>query len=159
MYSLLDLGVGCADVADRLKYIHRRTQEMKTSPRAMVQMAVQNFAANLPLAVGQQTVYDIFSRHSVVFSNVPGPDQPICMDGKVATGVQMFYSNLIPQIGLVSYAGKVYGNIILDPTAVPNADKIAIFYATAFVKLADRLDVNKKDIPTYLAAMAASTNG
>jgi hypothetical protein len=137
-----DMGVGYSDIMDRLRFIHSRTQEMKSSPRAYMQLLIQNsLPPLLPVSFSQKSVYDVFSRHSLVFSNVPGPDRTCLFAGKKATGVQMFYSNLIPQIGLLSYAGKIYGNMILDPQAIPDSERFAQFYASALLQLADRLDV------------------
>jgi len=77
-------------------------------------MIQNNVVPLLPVSSAQQTCYDIFTRHSLVFSNVPGPDKQCLLAGKAVTGLQMFYANLIPQIILISYAGKVYGNMVLD---------------------------------------------
>jgi hypothetical protein len=65
-------------------------------------------------------MYDFFYRHSFVLVNVPGPDRPFLIAGKVAMGVQMYLSNLLPQLSFMSYAGQVMG---------------------ALVQLAERLDV------------------
>lgn len=138
-----DMGVGCVDIMERLQHIHETTQEMKANPRAFMQLMIQNNVVPLlPLSMGQQTCYDIFTRHSLVFSNVPGPDKPCLLAGKVATGVQMFYANLIPQIGLISYAGKVYGNMVLDTDVLADAQSLARLYAQALLELADRLKVD-----------------
>jgi hypothetical protein len=144
-----NMSIGCVDLVDRLNSIHQTTVHLKGSPIAMVQLSLQNkLASRLPKIVARQTMLDIFRRHSLVFSNVPGPDRPCQLAGQTATGVQMFYSNLIPQVGLLSYAGNIYGNIVLDTGALPNAEFLAGHYAKALVDMATLLNVDK--IPTNL---------
>jgi WS/DGAT C-terminal domain/Wax ester synthase-like Acyl-CoA acyltransferase domain len=150
-----DMAVGSCDILHRLERIHNATTLLKHSPQALIQLGLQNnVAGRLPQAVGQQTVLDVFRRHSLVFSNVPGPERTCKLAEHVVTGVQMFFSNLIPQVGVLSYAGYIGGNIVLDPEAVPGADHLAVFYAQALVDLALRLNVT--DIPASLKAFATS---
>ena len=53
-----DLGVGHADIEDRLRHIHAKTQEMKEKPRAYMQLKVQNnLGPYVPNSIGQQTVF------------------------------------------------------------------------------------------------------
>ena len=149
-----DIGIGCGpDILTRLHYIHDRTSEIKASPRALVQLLIQNSLPNvLPIQLSQQTVYDTFCRHSLVFSNVPGPTEPCLFANKIGRGVQMFYANLIPQIGLLSYAGTVYGNFVLDPNVLPDSQTLATFYAAALSQLADRLHVKTPRPPQVIQA-------
>lgn len=46
------------------------------------------------LAVAQQ----LFSRHTLVFSNVPGPAQPVSIGGKRVLGIYSAFPNLITQV-------------------------------------------------------------
>jgi hypothetical protein len=55
--------------------------------------------------------------------------------------VQMFLSNLLPQISFLSYAGQIMGNMVMDPDELPESNLLAEFYAAALVQLAERLDV------------------
>lgn len=149
-----DMGVGCNDIMERLTYIHSKMNDIKTTPRAFVQLWIQNtLPPLLPLSLAQQTVYDVFRRHSLVLTNVPGPDRPCLIAGKVCTGVQMFLSNLLPQISFMSYAGEIMGNMVMDPDELPESGSIAEFYAATLVQLAERLDV---PAPLELVAFAKS---
>jgi hypothetical protein len=83
-----DMGVGCDDIMERLLYIHSKMNDIKTTPRAFVQLWMQNnLPPLLPLSIAQQTVYDVFRRHSLVLTNVPGPDRPCLIAGKVCTKI------------------------------------------------------------------------
>jgi hypothetical protein len=150
-----DMGVGCNNIMERLSHIHSTMNEIKTTPRAFVQLWIQNnLPPLLPLSIAQQTVYDVFSRHSLVLTNVPGPDRPCLIAGKVAVAVQMYLSNLLPQISFMSYAGQIMGNMVMDPDELPKSGSIAHFYAAALVQLSERLDV---PAPLELAAFVNSS--
>ena len=138
-----DLGVGYSDIQDRLQHVHTKTSEMKEKPRAYMQLKIQNgLGPYIPVSVGQQTVFDTFSRHSFVLTNVPGPSDKVLFAGKKVMGVQLFFDNLLTQVDLISYAGKVYGNIIFDAEELPNSKIFGTLYVNALVELAQRLNVN-----------------
>jgi hypothetical protein len=51
--------------------------------------------------------------------------------------------NLIPQVGLLSYAGNIHGNIIvMDKALLPKPELLAKFYAAALIDLGKRLLVD-----------------
>ncbi len=75
------------NVMERLERIHAITADLKTSPVVAIQTKIQDeYCAVIP-DLARQTVYDVFVRHSLVFSNMPGPDAPcyIC-NGKLIAG-------------------------------------------------------------------------
>ena len=147
-----DLGVGYSDIEERLRHVHTKTTEMKEKPRAYMQLTVQNkLGPYIPNSVGQQTVFDTFSRHSLVLTNVPGPSNKCLFAGKLAKSVQLFFDNLLTQVDLISYAGNVYGNIIFDADELPNSDIFGRLYAGALVDLADTFNV---DVPAEVKEAA-----
>ncbi|KAL3768781.1 hypothetical protein ACHAWU_006882 [Discostella pseudostelligera] len=140
-----DIGVGHSDILDRMNHIHTKTTEMKERPRAYMQLKIQNgLGPFLPVSVGQKTVFDTFSRHSLVLTNVPGPVDTVCFAGKRVDSVQLFFDNLLTQVNLMSYAGKVYGNIIVDADKLPHSEMFGQLYVKALLELAKRLNV---DVP------------
>jgi hypothetical protein len=146
-----DLGVGYEDILERLKYIHAKTTEMKEKPRAFMQLTIQNkVAPYIPVSVGQQTVFDTFSRHSLVLTNVPGPSKRCLFAGAVVKSVQLFFDNLLTQVDLMSYAGNVYGNMIFDADELTNPESFKRFYVEALIEIANRLNV---DVPADVKAM------
>mmetsp|Transcript_11093 Transcript_11093/g.24052 ORF Transcript_11093/g.24052 Transcript_11093/m.24052 type:complete len:530 (+) Transcript_11093:73-1662(+) len=137
-----DMGVGYSDIKDRLNHVHAKTMEMKEKPRAFMQLQVQNnLGPYIPVSVGQQTVFDTFSRHSLVLTNVPGPSNKVLFAGKKVKSVQLFFDNLLTQVDLISYAGEVYGNMVFDADQLPNSEVFGQLYLAALVKLAKSLDV------------------
>ena len=138
-----DFGVGIEDSVERLAFVNKNMTTLKTSPLAGVQLAVQEtLPPKLPLKLGRQTVFDTLSRHSVIFSNVPGPDQPVSFGGQTVSEVQMYFNNLIPQIGILSYNGKVFMNMNLDTEAIPGGEMLAVFFAQELRTLSEKLKVD-----------------
>jgi hypothetical protein len=138
-----DLNVGEKDPVGRLLSAQKNLGAIKNSPLVPVQMTIQDsLIPLLPHSLGRQSVFDILSRHSVVFTNVPGPPKPVAFAGKEVTEIQMFYANLIPQVSLMSYRNQIFGNICIDSDAIPDCQSLSRLYVTSIVKLADRLGVN-----------------
>jgi hypothetical protein len=136
------VGLGEKDVMSRLKFISNHMTEIKESPVAAVRLSIQNAILPwLPHSLCRQVVFDTFSRHSMVVSNVPGPERPVSFAGKEVKGVQMFFSQLLPQVSLISYRGKIFGNMCVDPAAIPNCQSLSPLFSLAFVQLAEALDV------------------
>jgi WS/DGAT C-terminal domain/Wax ester synthase-like Acyl-CoA acyltransferase domain len=137
-----DMSVGYDDILERLTAIHASTTHIKTSPRAIVQLSIQNtIPPLLPRSLARQAVMDVFSRHSLVLTNVPGPAEACELAGKAVSGVQLFFSNILSQVDLLSYGGQIYGNIVYDPEALPEFKNFGRIYANALVLLAERLSV------------------
>ena len=107
-----------------------------------VQYSVQEtMPPKVGLKLARQTLYDTFSRHSLVFSNVPGPQYPCLFGGEKGIGCYMLFNNLIPQIGILSYNNQIYMCMTIDPTSYPECDKLSPFYQQALVKLAKSSNV------------------
>ena len=99
---------------------HPPIPQLKTSPTAGVQMWLQRQLPRiLPQFLQQKTAYDIFSRHTMVFSNVPGPSRDIYVCGERVLGMQVLFPNLVPQSLLISYADSVFFNMSLDEDDLP----------------------------------------
>jgi len=144
--------LGYDDILEQLKAIHKQSNRMKSSPVAKLQLGIQNHVAPLlPYAIAKKNVYGGLWRHSVTFSVVPGPEKTCLFAGKEGTGLQSMFSNLIPMVVLVSYGGKLWGNLNLDPDAVEDADLIPHLFSKAFETLAERLEV---DCPESLISHA-----
>jgi len=140
-----NMGIGYNNIFDRLTYIHNNMSKIKQSPSAYCTRQIQEIIGpKLPSKLSKQTVFASFCRHSLVFSNVPGPDRQIIFAGKKVAGCQMLFNNLIPQVGILSYFGQVFMNMIIDPDVVVESHMIPIFYCRALCDLAKKYNV---DIP------------
>ena len=151
-----DFAVGIEGIMDRLSYVHTSMTKLKQSMLPMFVIGAQNYIAPyLPMVISRGQVFDLFARHSTVFSNVPGPAAPCKFAGYEVMGVQMVFSNVLPQVGVISYRGQLFGNITLDPDAIDNSERIPILLSRAFVSLASNLNV---DIPQSIRTHAEQGN-
>jgi hypothetical protein len=137
-----DMDVGESDVRNRLEHVHKSLNAIKDSPLAPVQMRIQDFLIPLlPVALSRKAVFDSFSRHSLVFTNIPGPAKPVNFAGKEVSEMQMFYGNLVSQVSFMSYRGTIFGNLCLDNEAIPNSQSLSRLYVNSFVQLAMQFNV------------------
>ena len=59
---------------ERLELCAKETVALKASPMAAIQLWLQNnIVCHMPQFMQRQLAYDVFTRHSMVFSNLPGP--------------------------------------------------------------------------------------
>lgn len=137
--------VGLRTPAERLSASHSAFAKIKGSLDAPMAALLVAANAKLPQAIGQQVGRDLFSRHSIVFSNVPGPAEPIVIGGKTLVGLQAAYPNLIPQLICVSYNQRMHMNIVVDETVVPQPELLASLYIDELRALAVRFGVDPDD--------------
>lgn len=122
----------------RLRACNETTKLIKKSPTALVQLWFQDkILCRLPRFFVRQTAFDVFSRHSVVVSNVPGPAKAVHYNGKnKLIGVQFIFLNLLPQFDVMSYNGAVFANINVDVTVVKDPESLAQFFLEEIKELA-----------------------
>ena len=138
---------------ERLKSCHAITVKVKTSPTAVIQMYLQNLLPKiLPQFLQQKTAFDIFSRHTLVFSNVPGPPNLISMCGEQVVGMQILFPNILTNIILISYAGGIYFNMNIDDDATPGAEtELPKYYLEELTELAKEYGLDTKNMLTELS--------
>lgn len=159
-----DLSVGVDAVSDRMQRIHKSLSELKKGLIPAITMGLQTYVLKyFPSSFNRDQVLQIFARHSMVFSNVPGPPEPVLFAGHEVQSVQMIHFNLLPQLGLLSYRGTVFGNICLGVNDandesesvfdMPHRERLPLHFSNAFVLMAIELGV--KNVPTSLEKHAA----
>lgn len=146
------LGMGMDDIVDRLKFIQNQTMSLKTSPRVPIQDFIQNkIAPLLSTSMIAESALNIFSRNSLGFTNVAGPSCYCKLAGHRIESVQVFFPSILPFVAVVSYAGIIYGNIVLDDEVFKEANTLSRFYAAAFIQLCERFGVQ---VPSDLQSFA-----
>jgi len=83
---------------------------------------INKVASKLPLSVSQDTARELFSAHSMVFSNVPGPTENLYLCGQEVLGLQSVFFNAIPQFLLISYRERVWMNFVVDPDVITDPE-------------------------------------
>jgi hypothetical protein len=141
------LPVGVESTRGRLLASQEAMNYVKLSSMAAIQMWMQTHVLpRLPQFLRRKTAYDIFSRHSMVFSNVPGPSQPIHFCGEKVLGLQVVFPNILPQTLIVSYAGEVFMNMVLDTSLVKGAETLLPkYYVEEAMALAKEYNLSTKE--------------
>lgn len=131
---------------NRLQACFRTTGVMKQSALVGVQLWVQtNLLPLLPVFLQQKTAHDVFSRHTIVFSNLPGPSAACYLCSRKLVAVHAIFPNIIPQAIIISYAGEIMYNISLDPAVVPDAEDFKRMLLDELRELATELGVSAGD--------------
>lgn len=123
----VDMPVGVAERTERIEATHETFATIKGSAEALAaRLAVQINSLSPPRLLGT-VAQQLFSRHTVVFSNVPGPADDVYVCGEKVTGVYSAFPNLILQVLTLSYAGDMYMSIACDDR-LPEPHKLAELY-------------------------------
>jgi len=147
-----DLKIGEKDIMKRLQHIHKQSTSLKNSPLGYVQYFLQNQVLKyVPIELNRQTVYDVFSRHSMSWSNVPGPQEEICIASKPVKSCYYFVPTLIPVISMLSYNGQIHITFVAAESGIQNVDLMPTFYMKSLVTLGNELNV---DIPSSIMKLA-----
>lgn len=132
-----DMHVNEPDSKKRLLLVCQTMTTLKTTPVAPITMFFQDHVLHrLPRFFQQKTGYDTFVRHSLVFSNVPGPQEPMYFANEQLIGIQVLYPNLLPQVIALSYNGGIYMNLVVDPEMIRNSDDMPKYFIEELVELA-----------------------
>jgi hypothetical protein len=136
--------IGSGGVLGRIAAARDATAAVKppASFVAPVQLWIQNkLLPHLPLFLSRQTCYDTFTRHSCIFTNVPGPPSRILWAGAEVTGMQMVFPNLISQVSFISYGETVFGNCVVDDDVVTEPEALRALYVKELQDVAAALGV------------------
>lgn len=147
LWSLVSapMAVNYSTPLERLKAAAKTTVRLKTTPTALVQLFFQNqIVSRLPNFFQRQVAMDVFARHTIVFSNVPGPAKKVYYCGEAIDSMMITFPNMIPQVILISYNGGVFFNLSIDPDEV-DTKLLAELYLTELREMAKELDVAHSD--------------
>jgi hypothetical protein len=135
------LAVGSSTETDRVAQINKVMGKIKNSMKAVVNLwTVNKLNPCLPKSEQVKLAGGTFARHSVVFSNLPGPHKPVYWGGGEITHIIPCFLNVLPQVILFSYAGKITMTLTVDPEF--KGDVFAECYKQQFRELADELGVS-----------------
>eukprot|EP00742_Colponemidia_sp_Colp-10_P001485 GILJ01001595.1.p1 GENE.GILJ01001595.1~~GILJ01001595.1.p1 ORF type:complete len:503 (+),score=77.03 GILJ01001595.1:38-1546(+) len=134
----LPVHVPVSDPTGRLLAAKAELDVLKASPEAVVQYKIQELAsAIMPFELQGQTALDVMLKHSVVFTNVPGPTSKIYFGGRPVESIYVFLGNVIPQISAFSYNGKLSVTWVVDPEVVTDSELLADFFVQELNALTD----------------------
>lgn len=120
---LLDLPVGEPDLAQRLRIVARRMNELKESPQAQATMLGLAAASHLPVPFERRLVGRIGAKSVAVVSSLPGPKRRVRLAGALMRNL-VFWPPQSGGIGLglsfFSYAGQLSFGISADLGLLPS---------------------------------------
>jgi len=147
-----DLSVGINDIIERLWKIHDSLAELKKGLIPVVSSLLSTFVMKLPRSISRNQTQELFARHSMVLSNVPGPPEPVSFANHEIHSVHMIHMNIIPQLSFLSYRGTLFGNAIVgieddeeDTIMRRRRERLPLHVSNALVILASKLQVT--DVP------------
>jgi NRPS condensation-like uncharacterized protein len=104
----LELPINEVDSVGRLIKCNETTKMFKASYTAFLQQWLQeNLVSLLPINLCRHIAYEFLTRHSLIFSNLPGPSNKLLFCDEKLTGINVIYANFLSQILAISYAGDV----------------------------------------------------
>ena len=147
-----DLSIGVSNVVERLWKIHEGLADLKRGLVPVVSSLLSTMVMKLPRLISRDQTLQLFARHSMVLSNVPGPPEPVSFANHEIRSVHMIHMNIIPQLSFLSYRGVVSGNAIVgiegdeeDAITKRRRDRFPLHVSNALVKLASEFNVT--DVP------------
>ncbi len=127
---------------ERLKETTVGTTRLKASIEALVLLFMQNVVMPyLPLSFVKQIATDGFNRHSMVFTNVPGPGTQGRMLGKKIEEIMILFPNILPQVSVLSYAGKLSSSMLVDPETMKDPQSLMRHFEEELNELSEALNV------------------
>ena len=135
----LALPVGEPEVAERLRLVKQRMDEIKRSPEPLVAFQVLNALGLAPREMADTLINMFGAKSTAVMTNVAGPRQPIYFAGRKVESV-LFW---VPQSGrmglgvsILSYNGRVVVGVATDAGLVPDPERLAQDFADEYAALA-----------------------
>lgn len=136
----------------RLESCVQTMNRAKKSPDAFVQLWLQNNILSLaPTFLVRKTCIDTFSRQSVVFSNVPGPQEAAYFAKQRIIGIQSLFPNIITQCLIVSYDGSVFMNMVVDGEVVKDIELLKQCFLEEVTDMAEVYGVSTADMMAPLS--------
>lgn len=147
-----DLSIGVNNVLERLWTIHENLADLKRGLVPLVSSTLSTLVMKLPRMISRDKTLQLFARHSMVLSNVPGPPEAAAFASHEVRSVHMIHMNIIPQLSFLSYGGTIYSNAIIglegvkeDEMTKKRRERLPLHVSNAFVMLASELKV--PDVP------------
>jgi hypothetical protein len=132
---------------ERVKSSMSVMESLKKSYESIIQFwLMNNILCHSPLFFIHDTAQKTFTRHSIVFSNVPGPQEALYLCGEEAIGIQAIFPNIIAQTIIVSYNGAICGNLVVDSTVVKDRELLKETYLEELKELGAAYGVDSGDM-------------
>lgn len=161
-FASLPLPISESDPAHRISKVKEAMIPLKSPAFVMGSwVAAQTVLKVMPSSLNQSTVAEIFGKHSVVCANVPGPTSqctwPCKEGGEPIEEIYMIFPNVLPQVSMLTYNGKLFTSVSVDPELWLQADQLIAAWAAEVRKLEDLVKSMEDQSPTAMSPQSPSS--
>lgn len=140
LFASCPLPIDEADQEERVRRTVGACSDLKSKAYMSGLIGFTNFATGIsPLSILRKAASETFSKHTLLISNVPATTVPITFPkegGEQVDELQMVFPNVITQVSIITYNGKVCANIVADPTLFPDIQALGNFWTSEISSLA-----------------------
>lgn len=150
----MNLGLGYETIMQRLQHLQKEREFLKNSPLPYCQLLTQNQiipALRLNFNFTRKQTHDVVTRHTLNWTNVPGPKEEAILCGKLCKNVQFFLNHIMPVVSMLSYNGQVNISMTIDDEDNKDIHLFPQFYSRALVLLAREVNA---EIPSSVLKIA-----
>jgi len=141
LYVSCNLPIDDASPAGRLQRVASTFADFKDGSYIAGLAGFTNFVKGVaPTSFLRKTAGEVFSKHSLLVTNVPSCTVPVTVPkqgGEVMREIQMVFPNIIPQVSIISYDGRVNANIVADPSLFAQPRELGRLWQEEFQRLLD----------------------
>ncbi|KAJ3096532.1 hypothetical protein HDU97_005793 [Phlyctochytrium planicorne] len=140
-----------SDPVERTRKTAEATSSIKSTPEAAATLNLQQAVSALfGDEVQSGMVVDAFAAHTCVFANVPGMQETVYVAKSKVTDVQFVVPNMVHQVNMFSYDGKIYcfaysdtfkSNFCTSDALVRHPGALKSYLITEFEALAERCGI------------------
>ena len=142
-FTLLPLAmpVHVADPVERLKACQAKCDELKLSPLPKVLIATNKIGLKaLSMSKYEKLTVDLFSKHTGIFTNVPGPTHAVAFAGEMVQDLMFYVSAFVGfNISIISYNGRFNVGVLCDENTGIDPNELARLFRQSFDELHDTI--------------------
>ena len=95
--------------------------------------------------LSRKLVFDIHSKRSTTFSNVPGPEEQIMIAEEPVKSIFFFTNHLHPVLSFFTYNGNIHATLAIDDNAIADVHLLPTCFMQSLVLLAKEFKVEVPD--------------
>mmetsp|Transcript_98632 Transcript_98632/g.287706 ORF Transcript_98632/g.287706 Transcript_98632/m.287706 type:complete len:384 (+) Transcript_98632:734-1885(+) len=139
LFASCPLPIDTADMDERVRRTVEACVDLKSKAYMTGLIGFTNFVKGVaPLSVLRKAASETFSKHTLLVTNVPSTTVPVTFPkegGAEVDEIQMVFPNVITQVSIITYNGKVCANIVADPALFPRMDDLGAIWESELAML------------------------
>lgn len=135
-------------VTEKLQQVSSATRSLKTSLLPILQLFLQNTILKiLPFPLTRHIVHRAYSKISISFTSVPGPQEKVSIAGEPIDSCMFFACHIHPVLSFLSYNGQIYTTLLLKKDTFDDSHMIPKCFMRALITLCNEMKV---DVPNSM---------